>query len=141
MLFFVVSFESFAIEHGPRLRAGLVAAYGPDVGLDAAAESMAYGFEHWQRLSTMGNPSVDPEAQLYVLPTDSDSVEFSNGESSTARPDSGDSVAPKGPVIVIGTEADGGFSNLVTVMVLDKLPDAMGNAEWTEVDTPSGPAS
>lgn len=57
MLLFAVSFESFAIEHGPRLRAGLVSAYGPGVGLDAAAEAMAYGFEHWQRLSTMGNPS------------------------------------------------------------------------------------
>ena len=57
LLLFVVSFESSAIEHGPRLRAGLVSAYGPDVGLDAAAEAMAYGFEHWQRLSTMQNPS------------------------------------------------------------------------------------
>ena len=52
-----MSFESFAREHGPRLRAGLVSAYGPDAGLDAAAEAMAYRFEHWQRLSEMGNPS------------------------------------------------------------------------------------
>jgi DNA-directed RNA polymerase specialized sigma24 family protein len=57
MLLIVVSFETFAREHGPRLRAGLVSAYGPDVGLDAAAEAMAYGFEHWHRLSEMGNPS------------------------------------------------------------------------------------
>lgn len=34
-----------------------MSAYGPDVGLDAAAEALAYGFEHWQRLSKMGNPS------------------------------------------------------------------------------------
>ncbi len=57
MLLVVVSFESFAAEHGPRLRAGLVSAYGPDAGLEAAAEALAYGFEHWHRLSEMENPS------------------------------------------------------------------------------------
>jgi len=57
MLYLYVSFESFVREQGPRLRAGLVAAYGPEVGLEAAAEALAYGWEHWDRLSTMGNPS------------------------------------------------------------------------------------
>lgn len=42
---------------GPRLRAGLVAAYGPNDGLDAAAEALAYGWEHWERLGTMLNPA------------------------------------------------------------------------------------
>ena len=52
-----VTFEEFAEHSGARLRAGLVAAYGPEVGADAAAEALAYGFEHWERLSTMANPA------------------------------------------------------------------------------------
>jgi len=52
-----MSFESFAAEVEPRLRHALVAAYGVDVGVDAAADALAYGFEHWARLSTMANPS------------------------------------------------------------------------------------
>ena len=51
-----VTFEEFAVAQSAWLRAGLVAAYGPDVGADAAAEAMAYGFEHWDRLSGMANP-------------------------------------------------------------------------------------
>ena len=42
---------------GVRLRAGLVATYGPDLGLDAAAEALAYGWEHWTRIAAMDNPS------------------------------------------------------------------------------------
>lgn len=53
----VVTFDEFARRDGARLRAGLVAAYGPDVGADAAAEALAYGFEHWNRLSSMNNPT------------------------------------------------------------------------------------
>jgi RNA polymerase sigma-70 factor (ECF subfamily) len=57
MLMIVVTFEQFVEDDGARLRAGLVAAYGPEVGLDAAAEAMAYGWEHWDRLSSMDNPA------------------------------------------------------------------------------------
>ncbi len=57
MLLIVVMFERFVEGHGARLRAGLLAAYGPEVGLDAAAEAMAYGWEHWDRLSSMDNPA------------------------------------------------------------------------------------
>lgn len=53
----VVSFESFADEVGPRLRHALVAGYGADVGMDAAADALAYGFEHWTRVSAMANPA------------------------------------------------------------------------------------
>jgi DNA-directed RNA polymerase specialized sigma24 family protein len=35
----------------------LVAAYGPEVGADAAAEALAYGWEHWSRLAAMANPA------------------------------------------------------------------------------------
>lgn len=52
-----VTFDHFAGLAGPRLRAGLVAAYGPDVGLDAAAAALAYGWENWSRVSAMANPA------------------------------------------------------------------------------------
>lgn len=52
-----MTFEEFAGSEGVRLRAALVAAFGPEVGLDAAAEAIAYGWEHWERLSVMENPS------------------------------------------------------------------------------------
>lgn len=50
-----VTYEEFVRRDGVRLRAGLVAAYGPDVGADAAAEALAYGFEHWDRVGGMDN--------------------------------------------------------------------------------------
>ncbi len=53
----VVTFEEFARATGPRLRAGLVAAYGPDRGLDATAEALAYGWENWDRVGVMDNPT------------------------------------------------------------------------------------
>ncbi len=52
-----VSFERFAERVGPRLRAALVATHGPDDGADAAAAALAYGWEHWDRLSAMANPA------------------------------------------------------------------------------------
>lgn len=57
MLYSVVTFEEFAGTIGVRLRAGLVAAYGPDRGVDAAAEALAYGWEHWARIAVMDNPA------------------------------------------------------------------------------------
>lgn len=51
-----VSFDAFAEESAVRLRHALTAAYGPDIGVDAAAEAMAYGFEHWDELAKMDNP-------------------------------------------------------------------------------------
>ncbi len=52
-----MSFEQFVAEQGPALRAALVAAYGPEVGLDAASEALAYGWEEWPRLAAMDNPA------------------------------------------------------------------------------------
>jgi RNA polymerase sigma factor (sigma-70 family) len=40
---------------GPLLRA-LVGAYGPEVGREAALDALAWGWEHWDRLSAMRNP-------------------------------------------------------------------------------------
>ncbi len=52
-----MTFELFVEASGSRLRAALVAAYGPDVGADAAATALSYGWENWGRLSTMANPA------------------------------------------------------------------------------------
>lgn len=52
-----VTFEDFVTATGSRLRAALVGAYGPEVGLDAAADALAYGWEHWERLRVMDNPA------------------------------------------------------------------------------------
>ena len=51
-----VSYQEFVERNGSRLRAALVGAYGRDVGADAAAEALAYGFEHWDELESMSNP-------------------------------------------------------------------------------------
>lgn len=50
-------FEDFAEQAAPKLRSALVAACGPDVGLDAAAEAMAFGWENWSTVSAMENPA------------------------------------------------------------------------------------
>jgi DNA-directed RNA polymerase specialized sigma24 family protein len=34
-----------------------MAALGPDAGDEAAAEALAYGWEHWPRIETMENPA------------------------------------------------------------------------------------
>jgi DNA-directed RNA polymerase specialized sigma24 family protein len=48
-------FEEFVREAEPRLRRALVAAYGPEAGRDAAAEALAYAWEHWERLRGIKN--------------------------------------------------------------------------------------
>lgn len=50
-----MSFDEFAERVGPRLRAGLVAAYGPEAGVEATSEALAYGWEHWPRVGAMEN--------------------------------------------------------------------------------------
>ena len=57
MLYSGVTFDEFAARVGPRLRAGLTAAYGPDAGVDAASDALAYGWEHWSRIAAMDNPA------------------------------------------------------------------------------------
>ena len=52
----VASFEEFVVRHELGLRRALVAAVGASAGLDAAAEALAYGWEHWDRLRDMENP-------------------------------------------------------------------------------------
>ena len=51
------SFTEFVIGHETRLRQALTAVFGVDRGKDAAAEALAHGWEHWDRVSAMENPS------------------------------------------------------------------------------------
>ena len=44
------SFEAFVVEAEPKLRRALVAIHGFEEGRDAAAEALAYAWEHWERL-------------------------------------------------------------------------------------------
>ena len=52
----VDSFTEFVAAIEPRLRQALTAAFGPDLGREATAEALAYGWEHWERLAPMDNP-------------------------------------------------------------------------------------
>lgn len=52
-----VDFESFARSARPRLARAFAAIVGADEAADAAAEAMAYAWEHWRRVSAMGNPT------------------------------------------------------------------------------------
>ena len=51
------SFSDFARDVEPRLRQALVARFGTTVGREAAVDALAYGWEHWQRLSRLDNPA------------------------------------------------------------------------------------
>jgi len=50
------SFTEFVEDCELRLRQALMASFGPEAGRDAAAEALAYGWEHWERISEMDNP-------------------------------------------------------------------------------------
>jgi len=51
------AFDQFVTEVEPRLRRALVAAYGAQQGREAAAEALAWAWEHWERVREMGNPA------------------------------------------------------------------------------------
>ena len=51
------AFTAFARDAGERVRRALVATYGPELGAEATAEALAYGWEHWARLEAMDNPA------------------------------------------------------------------------------------
>jgi DNA-directed RNA polymerase specialized sigma24 family protein len=52
----VDEFTKFVTEHESRLRESLIAACGGEVGRDAAAEALIYGWQHWERVGVMENP-------------------------------------------------------------------------------------
>jgi DNA-directed RNA polymerase specialized sigma24 family protein len=49
-------FRAFVLRVEPRLHAAFVAAYGHDRGRDAAAEALAYAWEHWDKVEHLDNP-------------------------------------------------------------------------------------
>lgn len=51
------AYAAFADRVEPRLRRALTAAFGMDVGRDATAEALVYGWQHWDRVQGMRNPS------------------------------------------------------------------------------------
>lgn len=51
------SFSTFVAAVEPALRRALVARYGTERGREAAAEALAYAWEHWNEVSAMTNPS------------------------------------------------------------------------------------
>ena len=50
------SFTEWATEAEPRIRQSLTAAFGVQVGRDAAADALALAWERWDRVSVMANP-------------------------------------------------------------------------------------
>ncbi len=50
-------FSSFCAEVEPRLRRTLVATYGTELGSEAAADALAWAWEHFERVEAMDNPA------------------------------------------------------------------------------------
>lgn len=53
----VDSFTRFVKETEVRLKYALCAALGSDRGMEATADALAYGWEHWDRVQAMENPA------------------------------------------------------------------------------------
>jgi len=51
------TFTEFFERTEPKLRNALVASYGVEVGTEAACDALAYGWEHWDRVRVMENPT------------------------------------------------------------------------------------
>lgn len=51
------TYSAFVSDGGARLRRAFIAAYGPEVGAEATSDALAYGWEHWSRVSEMDNPA------------------------------------------------------------------------------------
>lgn len=52
----VPEFEEFVAEMRPRLIRALAGCRGADEAADAAAEALAYAFEHWDHVRVLANP-------------------------------------------------------------------------------------
>lgn len=50
------AFTEFVGRVEPRLRAALVAGYGPERGWEATAEALAYAWEHWSDMDRIEHP-------------------------------------------------------------------------------------
>jgi DNA-directed RNA polymerase specialized sigma24 family protein len=52
----VAGFTRFVDELAQPLKQALMASFGPEIGDEATAEALAYGWEHWNRIKEMTNP-------------------------------------------------------------------------------------
>jgi len=52
----VDEFTTFVEDLEPRLRLSLCSAFGRQAGLEATADALGYGWEHWDRVREMTNP-------------------------------------------------------------------------------------
>lgn len=52
----VAAFAAFFEEAEPRLRQALCGAFGPEVGREAAADALAWAWQHWDRVQDLDNP-------------------------------------------------------------------------------------
>lgn len=50
-------FEEFVVAHERPLRQALTATFGVDGGREAAADALAYAWQHWDRVAAMANPA------------------------------------------------------------------------------------
>ena len=50
------TYIEFVEDHGAGLRRALCVALGRDLGLEATAEALSWGWEHWDSLAAMDNP-------------------------------------------------------------------------------------
>ena len=50
-------FSEFMAATEPGLRRALVSGFGPEIGREAAAEALEYGWEHWTRVASLKNPA------------------------------------------------------------------------------------
>ena len=53
----VDAFTDFVTEVEPRLRRALTATFGSELGQEAAADALLYGWRNWDRVSGMDNPA------------------------------------------------------------------------------------
>ena len=51
------AFRQFVPMVEPQLRTALVGVYGPDRGVEATAEALAFAWEHWDRVKGLSNPA------------------------------------------------------------------------------------
>jgi len=51
------SFTEFMSRYEVKLRQSLTAAFGVERGVEGTADALAYGWEHWARVSAMENPA------------------------------------------------------------------------------------
>jgi RNA polymerase sigma factor (sigma-70 family) len=51
------AFRRFVPMVEPKLRTALVGVYGPDRGVEATAEALAYAWEHWDEVKGLSNPA------------------------------------------------------------------------------------